>query len=590
MSGSSRRRLVIGHANTWHDPAIAIGEGDRIFAEGIERHTQCKRALDMPRLWYSWRAVREYLSQAGAWPVVDADVVSISSWSANASPQLLVKPSGNPIAALLAGSVLLEPLFNNQLRWCLNGDPPRVFAPPATPRLGVSGPETVSWQPKTLVHQLAHAATAVYTSPFDDCIVMVADGYGEGTALSFFHFADNQFELLHEEQPSVSLGLLYAAVTQFCGFNPYEGEEWKVMGLAAFGEFRDDVYGFFKERLAVDGLSLKFRPAAGSTVAFDAGTWAGLEKMVGGFRSPADPDVMRAADLAHNFQRSFVECIIELAANAGRLGLSKNLALAGGCALNSTANGKLVAHTDFDRLHVPCAPGDDGNALGVVLHEMHQVRGEPRSPGVMLPYLGSTIDDEEVERILGFDGIRYRKADSDVGLCSEVAELLASGKIVAWVQGRAEFGPRALGNRSILADPRDPEMKDRINHRVKFREFYRPLAPAILDEFGTEYFHDYQASPYMERTLVFREEVRDKVPSVVHVNGTGRVQTVREDWNPLFYGLIRCFHQETGVPILLNTSFNVMGKPIVHTAQDAIAVFYTTGLDHLVLGRYILSK
>ena len=312
--------------------------------------------------------------------------------------------------------------------------------------------------------------------------------------------------------------------------------------------------------------------------------------MVGGFRAPTDPDVMRSADLAHNFQRSFVECIIELAANAARLGLSKNLALAGGCALNSSANGKLVAQTDFDRLHVPCAPGDDGNALGVVLHEMHQVRGEPRSPGIVLPYLGSTIDDEEVERILGFDGIGYHKADGDVGLCSEVAELLASGKIVAWVQGRAEFGPRALGNRSILADPRDPEMQDRINHRVKFREFYRPLAPAILDEFGTDYFDDYQPSPYMERTLVFREEARARVPSVVHVNGTGRVQTVREDWNPLFYGLIRCFHKQTGVPILLNTSFNVMGKPIVHTAQDAIAVFYTTGLDHLVLGRYILSK
>ena len=206
------------------------------------------------------------------------------------------------------------------------------------------------------------------------------------------------------------------------------------------------------------------------------------------------------------------------------------------------------------------------------------------------PYLGSSIDPADVGRILDFGGIDYRRIDDEGELCEVTAGLLAQGKILAWVQGRAEFGPRALGNRSILGDPRAPDMKERINARVKFREFYRPLAPVILDEHGPDYFDDYQQSPYMERTLSFREAIRDTVPAVVHEDGTGRPQSVREEWNPLFHRLVSAFHDKTDVPILLNTSFNVMGKPIVHTVQDAIGVLYTTGLDHLVIGPYILDK
>jgi carbamoyltransferase len=589
-AADGRRRILLGHANTWHDAAIAVNEGEGFFAEGIERHTQCKKALDLSGLWYSWRPLRAYLSAAGEWPIDHAEVVSLSSWSGAQPLELLSAPKRNPIASLLVASVACEPLFENQLRWTLRGHYPRPFVLPEGPSPGVKPAADLSWQSKTVLHQLAHAANAVYTSPFSECVVMVIDGYSEGTAASFYHFAENRFQLIHQARQEVSLGLLYAAVTQFCGFDPYEGEEWKVMGLAAYGKPRPALYEFFRERLAVDGLDLRFKPVGGAQFAFDRKAWSELERLAGGFRQPGDPDVLRSADLAHNFQRAFEEALLELVRNLGRLGLSKNLAFAGGCALNSAVNGKLVPQTDFEKLHVPSAPADDGNALGAVLFEKYQVRGEARRNGVMSPYLGSEVDLEELNQILEFGGIRFERAEDEVELCEKVAELLAREKIVAWVQGRAEFGPRALGNRSILADPRPAGMREIINQKVKFREFYRPLAPAILDEFGPEYFLDYQPSPYMERTLAFRPEVRARVPAVVHRDGTGRLQTVNQEWNPLFCRLLRAFHAKTGVPVLLNTSFNVMGKPIVHSVQDAITVFYTTGLDHLVVGPYVLFK
>jgi carbamoyltransferase len=587
---STRRTILIGHANTWHDPAIALNEGDRFFAESVERHTQCKRALESTGLWYSWRSLRRFLASVGEFPLKDADVLALTSWSGQQPLALLEAPARNPVPALLAASVACEPLFLNELRWMLRGHSPRPFTPPEAGGPGVRPANGVAVSSRGVMHQLAHAANAVYTSPFEECAVMVIDGYGEGTAQSFFRFADNRFELLHSGRPQVSLGLLYAAVTQFCGFDPYEGEEWKVMGLGAFGRLRPELYRFFKDRLEVEGLDVRFRPASGAEYAFDTAAWRQLEDLAGGFRAPDDPDVLKAADLAHAFQRAFEELLVELAGNFADMGLSKNLAFGGGCALNSAANGRIVRETAFEALHVPSAPGDDGNALGAVLYEKHHDRAEPRPLETMSPYLGSTLDPREVRNALSLGGVSFHEAPDDAALCAEVAEMLAAGRIVAWVQGRAEFGPRALGNRSILADPRPADMKDRINSRVKFREFYRPLAPSILDEHGPEYFEGYQASPYMERTLPFRPEVRARVPAVVHEDGSGRLQSVRLEWNPLFHQLLTSFRERTGIPLVLNTSFNVMGKPIVHSVQDAVAVYFTSGLDALIIGRLIVCR
>jgi carbamoyltransferase len=250
----------------------------------------------------------------------------------------------------------------------------------------------------------------------------------------------------------------------------------------------------------------------------------------------------------------------------------------------------LLARSGFSRLHIPSAPADDGNSLGVALYEKHHERREPRSLEIMSPYLGSPVDKKTLDRVVSYRGVRARELPSREALCAETAAMLADGKIIGWMQGRAEFGPRALGNRSILADARSPGMKDQINKRVKFREEYRPLAPMILHEHGPEYFEDYQESPYMERALMFREAVRARVPSAVHVDGTGRLQTVKQAWNPLLHALVTAFYERTGVPLILNTSFNVMGKPIIHSVADALTVFATTDLDAIVIERYVLTK
>lgn len=576
---------------TWHDPALAFDLDGQLFAEAIERHTQCKRALQVEGVWYSWRALKDAIrGLAGSWPE-DVEVTALIPWSSAVRDEAfdLEHAERRPLVSLIKAASLLEPITFNQLRWFLRGHPPRPFGTPEGSSPGVLPGTVRSWRGRALVHQVAHAANAVYTSPFEECVVMVLDGYSENTALSFYHFHDDDFELLHQTRPEVSLGLLYAAVTQLCGFDSYAGEEWKVMGLAAFGERRAAIYDFFRSRLVVDGIDLRFRGPDGG-LAFDRPAWQELEQLAGGFRSPGDEDILRAADLACSFQAAFADTVLDLARNLGELGLSRNLAYSGGCALNSALNGRIVPETAFERLHVPSAPADDGNALGVVLYDKHMVRGEAREPAVMSPYLGSRMDVDRLRRALELGRWQAHEAEDEDELLERVAEELAAGKIVGWVQGRAEFGPRALGNRSILADPRDPEMKDRINSRVKFREFYRPLAPSILAEHGPRYFQDYQDSPYMERTLRYRPEVLEEVPAVVHENGTGRLQTVTEELNPRYYRLIRRFHRKTGVPILLNTSLNVMGKPIVHSPEDALTVFATTGLDLLVVESFVIAK
>ena len=279
-----------------------------------------------------------------------------------------------------------------------------------------------------------------------------------------------------------------------------------------------------------------------------------------------------------------------LLGNIHALGISDNLTLSGGCALNSAYNGQILDRLPYRALYVPSAPGDDGNAVGAALLGWHRDHPTtPRPPRRQTPYLGTRLKSDAVERLArdgGFARVRQLRG----ALYDEAARMLADGRLLGWVQGRAEFGPRALGNRSILGDPRSPGMKDLINSRVKFREGFRPFAPSILHEHGPEWFEHYQESPYMERTLRWRAEVADRVPAVVHADRTGRLQSVTLEGNPEFHALISAFYHLTGVPILLNTSFNVMGKPIIHTVEDAASVFVTSGLDGLVIGEYLFEK
>jgi carbamoyltransferase len=591
--------FIIGHGNSIHDPAIAFAAGDDLFAEAVERHAQNKRALCTFGLFYSSRAIQSALRHLGVDPAAIRDITLRSSWAHGPGELQAMRAAITADRGALDGflppaaaAAAMDTTTAIQLPWILRGRRPGLHHPRESasaangldsllnPVMRLAAPPKV--HASAVPHHLAHAAHAVYTSPFEECIALIIDGAGDRDSTTVYHFHDNRFDVLSSSPPEDSLGILYAAVTQLCGFDLWEGEEWKVMGLAAYGRPRPEIQEFFHARTRLDGLRVK--------LSFSPSWPEELEAITGPCRLPDDPNVLQSADLAHNFQEYFSRVICSLAAAASSLGLSRNLALGGGCALNSAANGRILRSSGFERLHVPSAPADDGNALGCVLYEKHAVRGEPRQPGPLTPYLGSAVDVAELERILAFRGVSFRKLESPDELASEVAALLAAGEIIGWMQGRAEFGPRALGNRSILADPRSPAMKEAINGRVKFREEYRPLAPAILHEHGPEYFDPYEESPYMERALPFRREVQGRVPAVVHVDGTGRLQTVKRALNPLFHRLITAFYERTGVPILVNTSLNVMGKPIVHSVADALTVFVTTGLDRMVIGPYVLSK
>jgi carbamoyltransferase len=305
---------------------------------------------------------------------------------------------------------------------------------------------------------------------------------------------------------------------------------------------------------------------------------------------PVDDATVGWPDLAYAAQEAFGEMMDVILAEARRLVPSDSLVLGGGCALNSSYNGTIAGRFGYRSVHVPSAPGDDGNAVGAALLawlDDHPGARPELGPTPLTPYLGSTMDTAPLEHLRGHEP-RLRRVGE--GVVEEAAQLLAGGKVVGWVQGRAEFGPRALGNRSILADPRPADAKDRLNAKVKYREAFRPFAPSILAEHGPDWFEDFQPSPYMERTLTWRPEVRARVPAVVHVDGTGRLQTLTEEANPRFHRLITAFERLTGVPLLLNTSLNVMGKPIAHSTEDALGLFYTTGLDALVVHDWLLLK
>jgi carbamoyltransferase len=271
------------------------------------------------------------------------------------------------------------------------------------------------------------------------------------------------------------------------------------------------------------------------------------------------------------------------------LGISDNLAIGGGCALNSSFNGQITERTGFRHVHVPSAPGDDGNALGAacLAYQSDCPAWRPTS-AMSTPFLGSPPCDDTIRTMAAFGKLKSMADPAEVS--ERAARLLADDKIVGVFRGRAEFGPRALGNRSILADPRAPDIKDRINTRVKFREEFRPFAPSILDDHGPAFFEHYETTRYMERALRFRPEVRSQVPGVVHVDGTGRLQSVRREWNPPFYDLIAAFYRLTGIPLVLNTSLNVMGRPIAHSVEDALGVLFTTGLDAMIIGDYLVEK
>jgi carbamoyltransferase len=561
-----------------HDAALAIvnAEGRPVFAEAAERHLQCKRAYNCPPddLIRIPALIREHCP-------ADAELVVATGWSGEQLERLetfarsaserhedadveAAWPFPTPYALGLA-------LRNSLSQAGLNlRSTPQIPNPTVLRRYD---------------HHLTHAASAVHTGPFDECAVAVVDGFGERGSTSFFNYRAGRLEPVraaHDEESTASLGFFYARLCALCGFDPIRGEEWKVMGLAAHGSVDDELYALLRPFIAVRGLAL----VSGCTPEHERTL---LRRLRGRVRRP-DESPLLSADLARTGQLVFEDVMTELLQELHARVPSSNLALAGGCGLNSSYNGKVLERTPFERLHVPSAPADDGTALGAALQAYYDDHpAAARTPAIETPFLGTGISPVALRRVAEFGGsLRIRHVPGAVHELA--ADLLAAGRIIGWMQGRAEFGPRALGNRSVLADPRPPWMKDRINERVKFREEFRPFAPSILDERGPEYFESYQTTPYMERTLRFRPEVRCVVPAVVHEDGTGRVQSVRREWNDDFHRLIAAFERRTGVPLVLNTSLNVMGRPIVHAVEDALGMFFTSGLEALVIDDYLIEK
>ncbi len=428
-------------------------------------------------------------------------------------------------------------------------------------------------------HHLAHAISAYSYSGLDKAAVVVMDGRGAWEASSIWYGHDGYLDHVLTIPWPNSLGLFYAQFTQYLGFVP-NSDEWKVMGLAPYGHPGVKLEEFISlnpESYKVNAPLLFERNNGTSAIA----------KRLGPERTPESEIDDSFKNIAFAVQDACEVAMLALVKRALQMTNCRNVCLAGGVALNSKANGKIQASGMVDSIFVQPAASDDGVALGAVLAPYMDNGGRLPMKPMRHAYLGPEFTDAEIEKSLRTFKLRATKLDN---VAVTAAEMLANGKILGWFQGRMEFGPRALGDRSILSDPRDPEMNAKVNNAVKFREWWRPFAPSMLREVAGEYLEHAYDSPFMILTNPVRPEKRDIIPSVTHVDGSARPQTVEKDVNPLYWNLINEFGKRTGVPVVMNTSFNLRGEAIVNTPTDAVRTFFSSGMDALVIGSFLVEK
>ena len=445
-------------------------------------------------------------------------------------------------------------------------------------------------------HHQAHAASALYTSGWSDGLVVVVDGLGEAHGATVHEAKGGTLHRLLRVSARDSIGILYSLVTFHLGFD-FNADEYKIMGLAPYGD-PERFRAFFERevRLLPDGgieiplLHLNQSPDERRRY---RATRQVLCSQLGPARDPDAPITERDQDVAAALQATLDRVMLHLCGHAAQVTGARRLALAGGVALNCTANGKLLASGLFDDVYVQAASGDDGSALGAALHQA-QVHGEVKNERMPVPFLGPAPTAADIATALkaAAPRIAVRSFDSLGETCRVAAELIGAGRVIGWYRGRMEFGPRALGNRSILADPGHPEMRDRINAMVKMREAFRPFAPAVTVEHVDRYFEVPAGTelPYMIMVVPVRREWRVQLPAVTHVDGSARAQTVSEKDNHDFHVLLREVGRVTGREMVLNTSFNVKGQPIVNTPQEAIDTFLGTGIDYLFLDNTLVSR
>ncbi|MEZ6013831.1 MAG: carbamoyltransferase [Planctomycetota bacterium] len=446
-------------------------------------------------------------------------------------------------------------------------------------------------------HHMSHAASSFFTSPFEESAILTVDGAGEWTTSTMSIGRGNKIEILKEMRFPHSLGLLYSAFTAYCGFEINEGE-YKLMGMHPYGKpvYVDKIYEILK--VAEDGSLwhdmryFKYHYSTDDTLS------EAFEQHFG--RPRRDPKLQDKSldpyycDMAASIQRVTEEILLKMVKHLHEITGMKNLCLAGGVALNSVANYKLLRNGPFSDVYVHPAPGDDGCCVGAAYWAYNHVLGNPRGPALEHAYLGSEHTDESVEAFLRKYDIPFKKYDDDEEFFNFAAQALVDGNVCGWMRGRFEWGPRALGSRSIIADPRRNEMKDKLNATIKFREAFRPFAPSVTEERADEFFEipepqRHFPARFMLYVAPVRDEKRSVLPAITHEDGSGRLQTVYKQTNPAYHRLIERFGELTGVPVIMNTSFNLKGEPIVESPAHAFNTFSLSGMDLLFLNNYVIE-
>jgi carbamoyltransferase len=568
---------TLGINAVYHDCAAAlVCNGDVIAAAEEERFTRIKhgkRPLPFTTWQLPFHAIDYVLREAGI-TLAQVDHVAYSfdpslmlgSLKGNEHIELPLEPSAHASDWLSPW----DPLF---LSYIVNA--PRQLASGAPHHLqdrfrGVRHDGPFRWH--YIEHHLAHEASAFLASPFEECAVLTMDGRGESATTSYGKFTDRRYRRLKQVNLPNSLGLLYENVTRHLGFL-HSSDEYKVMALASFGK---PIYASLLDevlRYTGDG-EYEVLPCE-------------LAKLFGEARQRGAPFTPKHMDIASSLQHVLETTVLRMTDWLHEQTHADNLCMAGGVALNCVLNARVRDRGPFKQVWVQPASGDAGTALGAALWVDAAERVEALPHWQMRhAFLGPAYDDRDIESMLKDAKLRYRRADD---LAAEVADLLTQNKVIGWFQGRMEFGPRALGARSILASPIDPNMQAKLNN-IKDREDFRPVAPVVLEEEAANWFVDGGVSPFMLFVYDVRPEKAERIPAVRHVDGTARIQTINREQNPPYYDLLRAFAERTGVPVLINTSFNTRGEPVVCSPRDAIESFFSTPLDVLAIGSFIVEK
>ena len=566
--------------NAFHGDSSAciLKNGEVIAASEEERFRRIKHWAGFPS-----EAIKFCLQEAEV-DITQVDYITISrDPSANLHKKIV-----HSVKNLMSVKVMKSRLANSRKVVSTKNELSKIFNIPE---------EEIKAEVKNIEHHRSHLASAFFASPFDESAILSIDGFGDFTSTMIATGKGKKIDVIDTVIYPHSAGIFYTALTQYLGF-PHYGDEYKVMGLAPYGEpkYVDELKKIllFKDNGLFE-LDTKYFTHAkvGVTMSWENGDphiesifSEELESLLGTARKKGEELTQKHKDIATSVQRIIEELIFHILNHLQKKTGLENICIAGGVAQNSVANGKILERTTFKNMYIPSAGHDAGTALGSALWLFNHLLENDRLPAIYNAYTGAQFSNDEIESYLKSEKIEYKRYEESQ-LIETVSDALIDGKVIGWFQGRAEFGPRALGHRSIIVDPRRDDAKELLNSKIKRRESFRPFAPSILEEYVSEYFEKTDKVPFMEKVYPIRKEKHAEIPAVTHVDGTGRLQTVEK--GDRYYDLIEKFRQKTGTPILLNTSFNE-NEPIVNTPKEALDCYLRTQMDMIVLENCIVSR